>query len=62
MSNPRPMKHYHMRKYPHERMEQFEIRISMRGKKRVKRDLKEWFHHKYLSALKHRGISTRKER
>ena len=62
MSQSRSMKHYHMRKYPHERMEQFEIRISMRGKEREKRDLKAWFHHKYLSALKHRGISARKKR
>tara|TARA_R100000808_G_scaffold9694_2_gene26376 strand:+ start:1411 stop:1581 length:171 start_codon:yes stop_codon:yes gene_type:complete len=56
------MKHYEMRKYPHERMEQFDARISMKGNKRVKRNLKEWFKHKYICALKHRGLLSRKER
>ena len=58
----RSMKHYEMRKYPHERMEQFDARISMKGNKRVKRNLKEWFKHKHICALKHRGLSSRKER
>ena len=58
----RPMKHYEMRKYPHERMEQFDARISMKGNKRVKRNLKEWFKHKHICALKHKNLCLKKER
>ena len=53
----RPKIHYHMRKYPHESMAQFEWRISASGIERMRLDLNAWHKHKRLHRNK-RKVTT----